>query len=214
MRQVHRSFALLALAACTSTSSDSPSVNDTPGRTAPGDSVVIDLLLAQLDGPGGCATVDRLDTLRSTFFPEVELFSTDCSPEHGGTAEAIAGRDRQGTVFLLRSEVGFAFLLRRHPPAISPLNEPLDYASIALRLSGSLRPGGRIVREARELSSAELERVRRAGIKAFSRVLERRTNAVVVALLVISPRRLESLAVSVSPDGHLFTLHREELPSR
>ena len=214
MCHVHRSFIVLALAACTSAPPEAHSLGDTTRRAESNDTVVSDMLLAQLDGPGGCATVDHLDTLRSAFFPEVELFAAECSPEHGGTAEAVAGRDRNGVTFLLGSEAGFGFLLRRHPPSISPVSQPIEYVSVALRLSGALRPGTRIVRDTTDLSMADRARVRRAGVQASSRVLERRPNGVVVAVLTTSRSRIESLAVTVSSTGRLFTLQREELPSR
>lgn len=110
------------------------------------DSLVSEALMAQVDRPGGCSALYKVDRLEIHWFPEVTLFAGECWSEHGHVLRPVAGKDREGQIFVLGSEAGFTFLRRLHPPSFVDSSDALRYSTDALILTGDWPPNAVLVR--------------------------------------------------------------------
>jgi hypothetical protein len=116
-------------------------------RSAPAQRAAIeDALLAQASGPMGCSTLQSVTDTAIVFFPSVRILTGRCIAEHGDTLRSFVALDSAGILYLLDSPSGFAFLLKRHRPALGSSADLAEYVRAALVFSGRLSGDGRVVR--------------------------------------------------------------------
>jgi len=125
-----------------------------PAPDVPG--LMADALLAQAAGPGGCRDLGKSLITTNAFFPAVRFHEAPCVREDGDTIVVNAAIDGRGTPFLLSSQSNFRFLLSRHPPVGIDSSNVVDYALMALFLTGEIAGWAELVRDAAWVSDAQL----------------------------------------------------------
>ena len=174
-------------------------VGQSPATDASSLQMLKDALLAQVENPGGCGTMDSVELRPSAFFEDVTIAMGRCVAEHGDTLHTVAARDRHGTVYVLNSPSAFRFLLRRHPPNIG--SRTLDYVRDALVFSGLLYAGATRVVSEGTLPADVPGRVRRQ--VAQDSTISRSGPGQHLRLLAHGPRGVQEFAVTLWPGGSI-----------
>ena len=117
------------------------------------DSAIVNALMAQVEGLGGCTDLGHVRQTKSRFFPQVELFEGLCLLEHGDTARPLVARDSAGLIYVLDSPSSFRFLIRQHHPVGLDSTAAVPYAHQALVMMGKMAPEARLAANPGEVPS-------------------------------------------------------------
>lgn len=80
------------------------------------DPLIVDAMLAQVEGGGGCIRIEETAQTTSPFFPSVRFVTGRCLNEHAEVLRSTVAVDGSGVIYSLRTEEGLRFLTRRHTP--------------------------------------------------------------------------------------------------
>ena len=126
---------MLLLCACGPKANRAVDAYESPATTQ---RLVIEGLLAQSQGLGGCDTITAVHTEREAYFPNVEFYRGVCLREHGDTAVHRVAIDSAGQIYLLDSPSSYRFLLRRHKPAGVDSTNAVKFALLSLQIMGEV----------------------------------------------------------------------------
>lgn len=115
---------------------------------------VIQALLAEKGGPGGCSAMEQVRDTTFQWFPAVRFVVGQCVTEHGATLKPVVGLDSAGALYVLDSESALRFLLSGHSPAPVSQQQVVEYAWLALVFSGRLDLGSHLVRRSEQFPEA------------------------------------------------------------
>ncbi len=165
------------------------------------DSVLTDALMAQVSAPGWCSALDTIASEETEYLLGVRLKVGSCRTEHGANATAVVAVDGGGMLYQLGTPSGLRFLLRRHPPTRSPLESPVTYAALALKLSGLLRWDQHVLERVEDAPDGSRSAFDSAGVARPTRVVEMRPHLAIVDVGAAVVDRVDVYRVVVLPDG-------------
>lgn len=169
------------------------------------DGAVGDALAAQLFGPGGCRSLDVIDTVTSKFFPAVTLMRGICESEHGDTTTGLAAVDDSGMLYVLGSPSSFNFLLRRHRPSGLDSANAIEFARQALGMMGELVDDPRTVFRPEDVPRRILDSLGpEADLQLPTQLVAVQHRRFTVSLVVLSGLRLSRYSGTVNTLGQVF----------
>ena len=170
---------------------------------------VRDALLAQVDGLGGCfGRMPLVTPLQIRFFPDVSFYVGTCVLEHGDTAHPIAALDRDQLTYVLDSKSAFRLLIRRHHAIGVDSATAVEYAKIALAMSGDVPYEAVVALHVTDLPPALCKHLSK-GCSGFfeSRVDRRMVHSGLIAVLLTAYTKTAIFSagpVVIEPDGSVI----------
>jgi hypothetical protein len=113
-----------------------------------------------------CSGSLALTPAPNLYFPAVRFTRGRCHNEHGDALTAVAAIDRDSVLYLLASPASFHFLVARHPVRLAiDSARVLDYARMALELSGHIDATARVVAQWDDIPVAARDSARRFSVR-------------------------------------------------
>ncbi len=102
--------------------------------------VIVDALLAQVEGAGGCVDLATIAEARTPFLRNVTIVKGVCLSQHADTLRPTIAVDSMGLVYLLHDEEDLRFLTRRHPVENVTTESIMAFGRFALDAMDRLTP--------------------------------------------------------------------------
>ena len=170
-------------------------------------SLLLQAVVAQLGGPGGCFDVQRLDTLPFPLGNDVTLARGRCAREHGDSAEAYAIQSAAGQVFMMGSVQALRFFLAASGPRLIRDTAAVDYAEWLVRLSQPMAPGYRVVRSPDRVQMASKGSMAVDKLpRNMSSVVSKSATMYVVWVVMASSARHRMFTLYFQQDGIVFAV--------
>ncbi len=194
------SIAFVLLVGCRTAmaQNDASSVRDTD--------LIHDALMARVSYPSGCEAFDWVDTFSNPYFPGVQFVRGSCLQRHGARTSAVVATDSAHVVYVLGSDSGIRFLMRRHPVSSIDSANALGYTRLLLEMRGETSAADQIVTSMDEVVPDAIAKLRASlGTKLLTRVtgvVHGRTGDVIfLTITAQGPNLLRRFEVTVNPDG-------------
>jgi hypothetical protein len=173
-----------------------------------GQDIIMNGLLAQVTGMGGCFNINKLETHKISFFPSLTFDEGSCLLEHGDTANALIARDDAGQVYLLDNKSSFDFLLRMHKPPLVERDSAVTYVVFALRMMGEINQRDTLVKVSSALTDSVLVEhgVARRELRESSRLLQSGSRSYQVAIMTMGPGGISDCVAILYPDSGIVRL--------
>lgn len=136
-------------------------------------------------------------------FPRTRFYEAECQSEHGDSTSAVVAIDSQGTLNLLDSGASFNMLLGVDTPPASARERLMEYAHLAVRLSGKAEWHSRLAFERSDIPAESRREARDTSANGALSWVDSKVPPLVHITLTTSSS-VDAFDVAIGSDGQVI----------